>query len=81
MTNGRLPSSPYAIPAAVMRIREGKHIPTIAATAPSVPRKRWPTRIDMFVAFKPGNVLLSDISSRNSVSFNHFFLVTSALRR
>ena len=56
-------------------------MPIIAATAPSVPRKRWPARIDMFVAFKPGNVLLSDISSRNSVSFNHFFLVTSAFRR
>ncbi len=56
-------------------------MPTIAATAPDVPRSRCPARIDMFVAFKPGSVLLSDINSRNSTSVSQAFFATSALRR
>ena len=35
----------------------------------------------MFVALRPGSVLLIDMSSRKPLSSSHFFLVTNALRR
>ena len=37
--------------------------------------------IAMLVALRPGNVLLIDVISRNSMSSNHFFRLTSASRR
>src|SRR5579863_3068985 len=69
------------MPASVIKMKAGKHIPTSASVAPSQPARRSPARIAMFVALSPGRVLLIDVISKNSTSSNHRFFRTNPSRK
>src|SRR4029077_851661 len=59
----------------------GRQIPRTATIAPNAPFSFCPTRMAMFVAFKPGRLWLIDSISTNSLSLSQACLLTRLLRR
>src|ERR1700722_866135 len=59
----------------------GRQIPRTATIAPNAPFSFCPTRIAIFVAFKPGRLWLIDSISTNSLSLSHCCLLTRLPRR
>src|SRR5208282_328198 len=69
------------MPTAYISTPPGRHMPTIPAIEPALPRKRSPTRMAIFVEFKPGSDWLMASSSTNPLSSSQPRLVTKPFLR